>query len=284
MGHKKGIILVMCVAIFGASLFLVLKPSKDNDVDKKNTVEQVIKQETWESVIKKEEKPVAITENKVKETIEVQPQITEADIFEQENTKTLNNATEIRNVQNDKQIESKAQVSAPSEESLEEFDQRISDNNNEKVTNPLTLDTEEYQDIYSEEVIPFMRSDDQNEVTVDVVFNNPFKVNEQTKEHLVFEVLLNTHSFDIDESNLDKKITLKNDQGVIDVKGVAWISDGPTTGHHVSGKLLIPKQVDSQNIIFQGIKFLELTMKDVAGVEQRLFRWDNEDIAFEKIN
>lgn len=283
MGHKKSIILVMCVAIFGASLFLVLKPSKDNDVDKKNTIEQVIKQETWESVIKKEEKPVAMTENKVKETIEIKPQITEAEIVEQENTETLNNATEIRNVQNDKQIESKTQVSAPSEESLEEFNQRISDNTTENVTNPLTLDTEEYQDIYSEEVIPFMRSDGQNEVTVDVFFNNPFKVNEQTKEYLVFEVLLNTHSFDIDEGNLDKKITLKNDQGVIDAKGVSWISEGPTAGHHVSGKLLIPKQVNSQNIVFQGMKFLELTMKDVAGVEQRLFRWEREDIAFDKI-
>ncbi|MFZ5968448.1 MAG: hypothetical protein ACOYVK_14945 [Bacillota bacterium] len=139
---------------------------------------------------------------------------------------------------------------------------------------------EEVDGMYSEEGIKYMRSDDQNDVTVDVIFQNPSLIDENTADYWVFQVLMNTHSYEISEGELNKKLMVKSSKGVIESKNVLWVPEGGTEGHHVSGKILIPKTVSGNTTVDGDTQFLEIEMKGVAGAEKRVFRWTKDELDF----
>ena len=84
---------------------------------------------------------------------------------------------------------------------------------------------------------------------------------------LVFDVALNTHSVDLN-FNLAKHAILITDTGKV-VQATAW--DGPMGGHHVSGKLTFPVNVDGESIL-NGATKLTLEIRDVDA-ELRTFEW-----------
>lgn len=81
---------------------------------------------------------------------------------------------------------------------------------------------------------------------------------------LVFDVIMNTHSVEL-EYDLTKIATLRDDQGrVYEVKG--W--EGSTGGHHRQGILTFEATGGPAP------KWLELNLSGISGVSSRLFRWD----------
>lgn len=81
---------------------------------------------------------------------------------------------------------------------------------------------------------------------------------------LDFEVAFNTHSVELDFDPA-KMSVLRDDQGH-EYPALAWEGPGPT-GHHRSGTLRF-------KVFDHPTDFVEVVMRDIAGVPERTFRWD----------
>ncbi len=87
----------------------------------------------------------------------------------------------------------------------------------------------------------------------------------------VFVVTLDTHSVDLDAVDLSQLAVLRADPGG-EVRPTGW--DAPKGGHHRSGTLAFPATAaDGSPIIGPNTTRVELTIRDVAGVPARTFRW-----------
>ena len=84
---------------------------------------------------------------------------------------------------------------------------------------------------------------------------------------LTFDIVMDTHSVDLDGYDLKLRATLRDGQGRV-FQPTLW--DAPPGGHHREGKLAFSGQplvqADSRNV--------ELVIRDVAGTKERIFRWD----------
>ncbi len=87
----------------------------------------------------------------------------------------------------------------------------------------------------------------------------------------VFQVAMDTHSVDLDGYDLAKLAVLRTDNGQ-EVKPSSW--DAPKGGHHRSGTLTFPAQAsDGSPLIGPNTRTIELVIRGVAGVPERVFRW-----------
>ena len=105
-------------------------------------------------------------------------------------------------------------------------------------------------------------------VTIDVTWEG----NQASIGALRFAVVMDTHSVDLDKYDLSKLATLRNDKGR-EVTPTTW--DGPPGGgHHRSGVLVFPTTEGGKPLIDAETKFVELTIRDVANVKERVLRWE----------
>lgn len=109
-----------------------------------------------------------------------------------------------------------------------------------------------------------VRSDEQGAVAVEV---RPVNL-ETPGETLEFEVGLNTHSVDL-SMDLASLASLSTDNGKT-VKASLW--DAPLGGHHVSGKLVFPAEVDGGPLL-EGAARLTLTIEQLD-IPERVFTWE----------
>jgi hypothetical protein len=87
----------------------------------------------------------------------------------------------------------------------------------------------------------------------------------------VFEIVMDTHAVDLDGYDLKQLVTLRVDSGR-EVQPASW--DAPKGGHHRSGRLTFPvTTADGAPLIGPGARSIELVIRDVAGVPERIFRW-----------
>lgn len=110
----------------------------------------------------------------------------------------------------------------------------------------------------------WVQSDTGGRVTIDV---------EWTKTEngsLVFDVAMNTHSVDLDQYDLGKLAVLRDDIGN-EYHPVSWHS--ASGGHHRKGTLAfpLPDSLDRRKIAY-----FELILHDIAGVEERVLKWELE--------
>ncbi len=81
---------------------------------------------------------------------------------------------------------------------------------------------------------------------------------------IVFDIAMNTHSVDLSDDMT--KITILRDDAGKEYKPTAW--DGPAGGgHHREGTLTFAAMANKP-------KFVELVIKGLAGVPERVFKWD----------
>lgn len=107
------------------------------------------------------------------------------------------------------------------------------------------------------------RTDERGSVEVVVLYLNPLQ-QEQTQD-LSFEVTLDTHSADLSQYDMGKISFLRVDGGP-EMEASGWIKPGGG-GHHLSGTLTF-KAPD-----ITAMDALELVIKTVGGVEERIFQW-----------
>ena len=107
------------------------------------------------------------------------------------------------------------------------------------------------------------------DVTVEATLLDPKAIGEK----LSFRVKLDTHTGSLDEYDLVKISSLRDDQGREFPAPTLEKPEG--AGHHRSGMLTFSNQdQDGRPIVTHSTKYIELVIKDVAGVAERTFRWD----------
>jgi len=106
-----------------------------------------------------------------------------------------------------------------------------------------------------------MRTDSGGGVTVKVT-----PLDSMTSGELRFQVVLDTHSVDLDSYDL-KSLTVLRDGAANIYRPTSVESKG--SGHHRQATVTFAKLRNS-------VKRIELVIKGVAGVKERVFRWDLE--------
>ncbi|HWP58466.1 MAG TPA: hypothetical protein VNL14_11300 [Candidatus Acidoferrales bacterium] len=98
-------------------------------------------------------------------------------------------------------------------------------------------------------------------VTAKVAYLNP-----QSRDEPRFQVVLDTHSVDLDGYDLKTLTLLRDDKGKDYFPSRAENKGG---GHHREITLIFPK-------VAPEARRLELVIKDIAGVKERIFGWNLE--------
>jgi hypothetical protein len=87
----------------------------------------------------------------------------------------------------------------------------------------------------------------------------------------VFDVVLDTHAVDLDGYDLTQLAMLRID-GAREIQSTSW--DAPKGGHHRAGTLTFPATAaDGSALIAPDTRTIELVIRDIAGVPERVFRW-----------
>lgn len=113
-----------------------------------------------------------------------------------------------------------------------------------------------------------LRTDSQGGMIVEIQFRELTE-----KGELAFTVRMNDHVAGTNEYALDNSATLANDQG-IQVQASRWqsITFSP---QRVSGTLYFPAKDDSgKPLLGHGVHNMTLTIKGLAGIRERVFRWN----------
>lgn len=91
-------------------------------------------------------------------------------------------------------------------------------------------------------------------------------------DELAFAVVMDTHAVDLDGYDLLQLAVLRTTAGV-EVQPTVW--DAPPGGHHREGTLSFPTtSADGNPVIEADTRTFELAIRDVAGVPERVFRWE----------
>ncbi|MEK7193416.1 MAG: hypothetical protein AAB652_01360 [Patescibacteria group bacterium] len=106
------------------------------------------------------------------------------------------------------------------------------------------------------------KTNEQASVTVTVT---PFDLFAQSKEWK-FDVVLDTHSVELDQDMT--KVAVLVDEGGKEYKPLRFEGD-PAAGHHREGTLIFGQ-------ITPVPKAIELKIKNIGGVPERLFKWNME--------
>lgn len=121
----------------------------------------------------------------------------------------------------------------------------------------------------------YILSDSQGAVSIAIAFEN--LLIEQDSENLVFSIMLNTHSVNLDEIDIASLATLENDQGLKIKDGFVWeIRSGG--GHHLDGSLKISKIYNGTNIIDKSTNSITLKITGLDGNETSEFTWNKEQL------
>jgi hypothetical protein len=87
----------------------------------------------------------------------------------------------------------------------------------------------------------------------------------------VFTIAMNTHAVELDGYDLKQLAVLRIDGGR-EVQPSSW--DAPKGGHHRSGTLTFPAtDADGKPLIASGTRTIELIIRNVAGVPERVLAW-----------
>ena len=87
----------------------------------------------------------------------------------------------------------------------------------------------------------------------------------------VFTIAKNTHAVDLDSYDLKQLAVLRIDGGS-EIRPTSW--EALEGGHHRSGTLTFPAtDADGKPLIASGTRTIELIVRNVAGVSERVFAW-----------
>jgi manganese oxidase len=93
------------------------------------------------------------------------------------------------------------------------------------------------------------------------------------QDTLDFTIVLDTHSVELD-MDLSEMAVLQI--GETEIAATAW--DAPAGGHHVEGVLSFPALDDAEGNILAEATSVTLVLRGLAGVSERTFTWDREDL------
>lgn len=87
----------------------------------------------------------------------------------------------------------------------------------------------------------------------------------------VFDIVMDTHSVNLDGVDLQQLAVLRVDEGP-ELKPLKW--DAPKGGHHRTGTLTFPAgRPDGSPVIGPQARVVQLVIRKVAGVPERVLEW-----------
>lgn len=90
---------------------------------------------------------------------------------------------------------------------------------------------------------------------------------------LIFDTSMNTHTIDLDRYQMEELSFLRDEMGRL-FKALAWES-AEGGGHHRFGRLKFPgKDNKGKPIIGKNDKYIEVVIRDVGGVKERVLKWE----------
>jgi len=114
------------------------------------------------------------------------------------------------------------------------------------------------------------KTDSQGPITVKVAFDPQ---QETKRDELLFKVEMDTHSVELGNIDLGRLSVLRNEKGA-EVNPSKWSSPGKA-GHHVKGTLVFQNaHGPGKLLVGPDTRYVELVVKDVGEVTERVFRWD----------
>lgn len=118
---------------------------------------------------------------------------------------------------------------------------------------------------------PPRKTNSQGSVVIDVTWLEGWEASKQDPIRLKVE--MNTHSVDLDKYKLVEISALRTNDG-IEHRPQTW--EGPKGGgHHLEGILKFsPADAAGKPVITKDTKKVELVIREVAGVKERLFLWE----------
>ncbi|MBS4537752.1 hypothetical protein GOQ27_04720 [Clostridium sp. D2Q-11] len=122
----------------------------------------------------------------------------------------------------------------------------------------------------------YIRYDSQGSIGAGILFLN---LVEENKENLTFELMLNTHSVNLDDIDYANLVSLTTDKEIVISDGFRW-EKTEGGGHHISGYLEIPRKYEGTNIIDDSTKFIEIEIRGLDNIESRKFRWEQDVLKF----
>jgi hypothetical protein len=92
-------------------------------------------------------------------------------------------------------------------------------------------------------------------------------------DDLLFDVGMNTHTVPLDQYVMEEVSYMRDARGRV-FKALAW--EAPRGGgHHRFGKLRFSgKDESGRPIILKDDKYIEVVIKDIGGVKERVLRWE----------
>lgn len=87
----------------------------------------------------------------------------------------------------------------------------------------------------------------------------------------LFTIVMDTHAVDLDGFDLARLAALRVDGGD-ELAPVGW--DAPPGGHHREGTLTFPAEQGGKPVIDAQTRIIELIVRDVAGVPERVLTWE----------
>ena len=93
----------------------------------------------------------------------------------------------------------------------------------------------------------------------------------RTAQAVRFQVKLDTHTADLSQFDLKNSVTLRNDAGA----AVRPLDPKALGGHHAEGELSFPAtDAGGRAVVGESTRYLELVVVNLAGVPERVLRWD----------
>ncbi|MDW7671561.1 MAG: hypothetical protein SCK57_09670 [Bacillota bacterium] len=129
-------------------------------------------------------------------------------------------------------------------------------------------------EIATEDTLSAMQVEAQGAVAIGVSLVN---LDNHPKDHLEFDVLMDTHSVDLEQYDLAGMSQLSLDGDLYPVETMEWrITEGE--GHHLRGRLIVTgKSLDTA--VLEVADAMELKIYELDGVSARVFRWEPIELA-----
>jgi hypothetical protein len=108
-------------------------------------------------------------------------------------------------------------------------------------------------------------------VTIAITYLNPIEKVED--DQLAFKVRMDTHSVNLGQYSMEELTVLRDDKGN-EYEALGW-SKPRGRGHHRSGVVKFSnKNTSGRPIIDSKTKYIEVIIKGVDGIPQRVFKWE----------
>lgn len=118
-----------------------------------------------------------------------------------------------------------------------------------------------------------IRYDSKNSIDMGVVYLNLI---EDDEEYIIFKVRLNNHIIDLEDIKYDELAKLSFSNGTIIDDGFIWESS--SQGHHISGRLKLPRSYLGTNINLSELGSAQLEFEDIGGPDKMILRWEKDVI------